>query len=300
MSETCAPIALFTYDRPKHLAQVVEALALNAEAAESPLFVFVDAPKKEAAAPNVEAVRALARGIRGFKSKEVVEQATNRGIAASIIEGVGRLTAEFGRVVVLEDDLVPSPFFLRYMNSALRAYADDERIVSVHAYSYPVAAALPDTFFLRGADCWGWGTWRRGWDLFERDGRKLLAALEQKRLTEDFDFGGAYPYTQMLRDCIAGRNDSWAVRWYASAFLRGKLTLYPGSAQVRNIGADGSGFHVGSTEVFDNPTWGRELKVGGVPVEESAAARRAFAAYLARLQPSRAAGMLGRVRKLLL
>ena len=169
----------------------------------------------------------------------------------------------------------------------------------MHAYSYPIAGELPETFFLRGADCWGWATWKRGWDLFEPDGRKLLSELERQQLTRSFDFEGSYPYTQMLRDCIAGMNDSWAIRWYGSAFLHRKLTLYPGSSQVQNIGADGSGTHVGSTRSFENSEWGRALEVGNIRVEESQEARRAFAAYLAGLRPSMATRVLSRLRRLM-
>jgi hypothetical protein len=163
-----------------------------------------------------------------------------------------------------------------------------------------VNRTLPQTFFLRGADCWGWATWKRGWDLFEQDGRKLLSELEGRQLTRSFDFDGSYPYTQMLRDCIAGANDSWAVRWYASAFLLGKLTLYPGSAQVQNIGADGSGTHVGSTRRFENPDWGRPILVGGVPVEESLLARRAFARFLGGSQPSMTRRLFSSLKRLML
>ena len=293
-----APIALFAYNRPAHLARVAQALSANAEAAASRLFVFSDAPKREADRGGVAEVRAQARALRGFASVELVEQRENQGVARSITGGVARLTAEFGRAIVLEDDLLPSPHFLGYMNRALETYAEDERVISVHAYSYPVAEPLPRTFFLRGADCWGWATWKRGWDLFERDGRKLLDALEQKDLARDFDFGSAYPYSRMLRDAIEGRNDSWAIRWYASAFLQGKLTLYPGSSQVQNIGADGSGIHVGSTHSFQHAAWGAPIEVGGIPVEESPVARQAFAEYLAGLRPSMATRVLRSLRRL--
>ena len=293
-----APIALFAYNRPDHLARVAQALARNPEAIASPLFVFSDAPKKEAAVEAVREVRALAHRTKGFASVEVIEQSANQGVARSIIQGVTRLTADFGRVIVLEDDLQPSPHFLRYMNDALHAYADDERVISIHAYTYPVSGELPETFFLRGADCWGWATWSRGWALFEPDGSKLLKELEARNLTREFDFDGAYGYTQMLRDCIAGRNDSWAIRWYASAFLRGRLTLYPGSAQVRNIGADGSGVHVSKTQLFENADWGRELAVGGIPVAPSVRARQAFASYLRGLRPSIASRVLRRFKRL--
>jgi hypothetical protein len=134
--------------------------------------------------------------------------------------------------------------------------------------------------------------------LYEPDGGKLLNALKHSDRAREFDFGGAYPYSRMLRDANEGRNDSWAIRWYASAFLLGKLTLYPGSSQVQNIGADGSGIHVGSTRSFQHAAWGAPLKVGGIPVEESPAARRAFATYLAGLRPSMATRVLRGLRRL--
>jgi hypothetical protein len=293
-----APIALFAYNRPDHLARVAQALSANPEAATSHLFVFSDAPKRDVDAPSVASVRARGRQLDGFASVEVIEQQSNQGVARSVTAGVAKLTSEFGRAIVLEDDLLPSPHFLRYMNRALDVYATDERVISVHAYSYPIEAPLPTTFFLRGADCWGWATWKRGWKLFEPDGRKLLHALERQGLLREFDFGGAYPYSRMLRDAIVGRNDSWAIRWYASAFLHGKLTLYPGSSQVQNIGADGSGIHVGSTSSFQHAAWGAALEVGNIPVEESRAARQGFARYLAGLRPSIATRVLRGLRRL--
>ncbi len=293
-----APIALFVYNRPDHLIRVAAALAHNREASATKLFIYSDAPKSATAKEKVEAVRSVARTITGFQSVDVVEQSVNLGVARSVVQGVSRLAEQFGKVIVLEDDLLPSRHFLGYMNTALDRYENDDRVVSVHAYSYPVRDQLPETFFLRGADCWGWATWKRGWDIFEEDGRKLLGELTRRKLTYDFDFNGSYPYTQMLRDCIDGKNDSWAIRWYASAFLLGKLTLYPGSAQVQNIGADGSGIHVGAIRSFEHQQWGEPVSVGNVPVHESESSRRAFAIYLSGLRSSPVKRALSRVASL--
>ena len=143
----------------------------------------------------------------------------------------------------MEDDLVTSPHFLQYMNESLDLYQQEERVISIHAYMYPVKEELPETFFLRGADCWGWATWKRSWQLFESDGAKLLEQLNSQNLTREFNFNGSYPYVRMLKDQIKRRNNSWAIRWYASAFLANRLTLYPGASLVQNIGHDGSGVH---------------------------------------------------------
>ena len=290
-----APIALFAYNRPWHLEQVLEGLRRNPEAGASDLHIYSDAPKDSLAVRAVEEVRRRIRQAGGFRSVSIVEQDANIGISRSVISGVSDLMQRFGRAVVLEDDLVPSPYFLRYMNDALDAYEHDARVVGVHAYSYPVKEPLPETFFLRGADCWGWATWARGWQVFEPDGLRLLSELRAREITREFDLDGDYPFTRMLEDQIDGRNDSWAVRWHASAFLRGLLTLYPGCSQVQNIGADGSGSNVGRTREFQHESWGGPVNVGGIALEESLASRRAFGHYLRNAGRSLPRRLLARV-----
>lgn len=296
-----APIALFAYNRLTHLRQTVEALAENDRATQSDLFVFSDGPRNPGVAEAVQQVRDWLPSIRGFKSVSVVMRPQNLGLASSIISGVTELVNRYGRVIVLEDDMVTSKYFLQYMNDALELYEGEEQVVSVHGYVYPVSTKLPDTFFLRGADCWGWATWRRGWNLFERDGRKLLKELEARALCRDFDFEGTAHYTNMLRMQIEGRNDSWAVRWYAAAFLAGKLTLYPGRSLVYNIGNDGSGQHCGVTDIYRSQVASAPVRVGTARLQEDGAARAAFVQYFSRSAGwrGRLASLVGRVRQFL-
>jgi hypothetical protein len=280
-----APIALFAYNRPLHLRRVVDALLLNPEARQSELFIFCDGARSTGDAAKVDEVRSYARQISGFASIHRIEREQNYGLSRSLIEGISKICQDRGRVIVLEDDIVTPPYFLRFMNAGLDLYRDDERVASIHGYIYPIAG-LPETFFLRGADCWGWATWKRGWDMFEANGSVLLDELESRKLTHRFDMDGAYPYTRMLKAQIAKRNDSWAIRWYASTFLRDKLTLYPGRSLVLNIGTDGSGTHYTtdmglSGEVADAP-----ISVGPLPVEENEVARRKIISFLKDAQPS--------------
>lgn len=282
VSRTWAPIALFAYNRADHLRRTVEALARNEGASESDLHIFSDGPRNEAAVARVAEVRAWLPLITGFKSVRVVNRDRNLGLAQSIIGGVTELLARHERLIVLEDDMVTSAFFLRYMNEALELYAGADEVASVHGYVYPVQEQLPETFFLRGADCWGWATWRRAWSLFEPDGEKLLAELERCGGEQDFDFGGTAGYTNMLRKQIAGSNDSWAVRWYAAAFLAGKLTLYPGRSLIQNIGNDGSGQHKSSTTGFNVELAVHPIALQRQPRVEDPGARRAFENYFRR------------------
>jgi hypothetical protein len=279
-----APIALFVYNRPEQLRRTVEALKRNLLAKSSDLIIFSDAPKSEEQAEKVCEIRQYIHQINGFQSVNIIEREANFGLARSIIDGVTAIVSEYGRIIVLEDDMVTSRYFLTYMNDALDLFASDERVISIHGYVYPVGRPLPDAFFLRGADCWGWATWRRGWACFNSDGQFLLDELKRSKLVRAFDYNGVYPFSKMLKDQIKGVNDSWAVRWYASAFLAGKLTLYPSRSLVHNIGIDNSGTHCGeaaelSAELSDIPI---DLKY--IDVKPSQEGRQAFEAFFEQMQ----------------
>ena len=279
-----APIALFAYHRPDHLARVLQALRANPEARESDLVAYSDGPKHPGHEAGVEAVRVQLRELDGFRSLRVVERDRNMGLAKSIIAGVSELVEAHGEVVVVEDDLVVSPDFLRYMNQGLERYRHEENVASIHGYRYPLASTSTSSFFIRGADCWGWATWRRAWKVFEPDSRVLLARLRHRKLERHFDFDGTYGYVRMLQDQIEGRVDSWAIRWYASAFLADMVTLYPRESLVENIGHDGSGSHCDPSDRYRVEIASSGELRWPEKVEEDQAMRREFARYFRSIQ----------------
>jgi hypothetical protein len=274
-----APIVLFVYNRPGHTRKTVEALANNMLASESELFIYSDYPKDAAANDKVKEVREFIKTVQGFKSITIVERNKNLGLAASIIDGVTHIVNQYGKIIVLEDDIVTSPYFLTFMNDALILYENDQRVISIHGYVYPVKKELPDFFFLKGADCWGWSTWKRGWDIFNPDGEYLLKETKRKNLEKEFNFNDSFDFTGMLQNQINGNISSWAIRWYASAFLANKYTLYPGKSLVENIGFDGTGTHCGETERFKSNLLSRYIPVMLIPVENSNKAKKTFAQY---------------------
>lgn len=273
-----APVVLFVYNRLKHTSLTVEALQKNDLAQESDLIIFSDSFKDERDRESVLEVRKFLSSITGFKSIKIIKRFENYGLSKSVISGVTEVISKYGKVIVLEDDIVTSPYFLRYMNRALDMYENEDLVISIHGYVYPVKDILPETFFIKTADCWGWATWERGWSLFETDSQKLLSELKEKKLTREFDFNNSISYTKMLKNQINGVVDSWAIRWYASAFLKNKLTLFPGRSLVHNIGFDFSGRHCDSTSVFDTVI-GDKIDLEKIKVEEDMAARKKFEEY---------------------
>ena len=280
---TLSPILLFVYNRPAHTRRALESLLRNAEAARSRLIVYSDAAKTAADEPLVAEVRRLVHGIKGFAEVEIVLREKNWGLARNIIDGVTRATDTYGRVIVLEDDLVVAPYFLRFMNEALEVYKDEPKVGHIQACDFTQDPSLPDTFLILFTGSCGWGTWQRAWQHFCPDGQVLLDQLEARHLTRRFDFGGKYPFTRMLRRQIAGRNNSWAIRWNASLCLKGILSLNVGRSLVQNEGFDGSGTHCGGGGLHSSLLYQQPLPVTRItPVVENEAARRAFARYYAR------------------
>ena len=276
------PVALFVYNRINHTKQTVEALQKNHGACKTTLYVYSDGPKNNDDKAGVSAVRSYVKNISGFADVILIEREQNLGLANSLIKGISEVLGAKESIIVLEDDLVTSPYFLQFMKDALRYYERDERVAAIHGYTFPLKTTLPETFFMRHTGCWGWGTWRRGWDLFETDGQSLLDQLQQLQLTTSFDMNGAYPYTQMLRNQVNGSVDSWAVRWHASTFIKDKLTLYPGTSLVKNIGHDGSGAHCTNSLLYDVNLTKSRVTVSSIPVCEDQNVTKQLEAYFRR------------------
>jgi GT2 family glycosyltransferase len=178
-----APIAIFSFNRPEHLKKTIEALAANSLAKDSPLYIFSDAARSEKDIPLVNEVRKIINTVQGFSEVHAILRDANLGLADSISSGVTMLMEKFGKAVILEDDIVTSPYFLEYMNTALELYKDNERVMHISGFMPPInTQGLPETFFLSQASCWGWATWASRWKFFERNPSALIDEFDQKKI----------------------------------------------------------------------------------------------------------------------
>jgi len=277
-----APIALFTYARVNHTRQAVESLLSNKEAAESDLYVFSDGPKNESKELAVKENREYIHTIQGFNSIHIIEREKNWGLANSLIAGITEIVNKYGRVIVVEDDLILSPYFLKFMNEALDMYKDDDRVSAISAFLNPIDCQAPNTFFLRYFACWGWATWDRAWKILNTDTKALLKQIRWK--TKEFNVGGYGGFYGMLYCQKVGLVDSWAVRFYASSFLANKLVLFPGKSMAIQTGLDGSGTHskMGDTVYNSIQLSMNPILLADIPVEENRAMYQAYSRYYSR------------------
>lgn len=257
--ENLAPIALFVYNRLEHTKKTIEALKKNYLAEESELFIFSDGGKL-GDEENVEKVRAYIKNVRGFKNVHIIERENNWGLAKSVITGVTNVINDFGKIIVLEDDIVCSSFFLEFMNRALFKYQACSNVFSVSAYSYLAneeSEGIPDTYFLKLVCSWSWATWKSKWEYFDSNALGCRRLKWDRKLRKQFNYDNANDWCSMLMMqmriqmkylIFPPKIDSWAIRWYWSVFKHKGLTLFPRESLVENIGFDGSGVHCGKIE----------------------------------------------------
>lgn len=281
-----APIALFVYNRPNHTERTIKFLQQNELASESRLFIFSDGAKTVADESKINDVRDFIRSIDGFKSVKIIESPTNMGLANSVIAGVNQLTNEYGKVIVFEDDLISSPFTLRYFNEALALYEHEEKVMHIGAYMYPLQNTyLPETFFYRAATSWGWATWGRAWKNFNPDINDLMSKFDKDKKNE-FSIEGTMNFWKQIQEFKSGKNNSWAIRWYASIFLKNGLTLNPTHSLINNIGHDGSGIHSGLSDIYNVIINPKPIKEFPTVIAENEVAYQAIKQFLANRKGS--------------
>lgn len=245
-----APIVLFVYNRPDHTQKTLDALQKNTLAKHSLLFIFSDAAKNESVQGKVNEVRELIFNVAGFKNVVVFKQEKNIGLANSIISGVTEIIDKYGKIIVLEDDLVTSPYFLKFMNDALDFYENNEKVWHISGWNYPIEKeGLQDVFLWRTMNCWGWATWSDRWNHFNKDTVQVINEFSVSDI-KLFNLDGVEDFWGQVLDNKTGKINTWAIYWYAMIFKNDGLCLSPTQTFVDNIGLDGSGVHCGANEAY--------------------------------------------------
>ena len=250
--DTLAPIILFVYNRPEHTKKTILALQNNSLSPNSELFIYADAAKNETAQVEVDQVWEVISNVSGFKNVTIIKQERNIGLANSIISGVSEVVAKYGKIIVLEDDLVTSPHFLKYMNDALNFYSNKKEVWHVSGWNYPISDdELGDAFLWRTMNCWGWATWADRWQHFEKNTEQLIDIFSKDEISK-FNLDGFENFWDQVLANKTGKINTWAIYWYATIFKNRGLCLNPTQTYVDNIGLDGSGEHCGTSYAYES------------------------------------------------
>lgn len=242
-----APVVLFVYNRPDHTRQTLQALKSNKLSEKTKLFVFADGAKKDANAATLEKISRVREIIHSEKwcgEVEIIEAIENKGLAQSIKEGVTSVMEKFGKVIVMEDDLITSSAFLTYMNKALDYYQTRQSVFSISAYSYPPNKfVVPrdyeyDVFVSLRNGSWGWGTWSDRWE--KVDWKVSSYPIMNQEMKEALNRGGDDVF-ELLEGQQTGKLNIWSIQFTMAHFKNHAISILPCISYVDNIGMDGSG-----------------------------------------------------------
>ena len=241
-----APTVVFAYNRPNHLRRTLRALSENHGADNTDVFVFVDGPKSGDGRTVQEEVISAAKSFESsFKSMTLNVSEKNKGLAGSIIGGVGEIIEKFGRVIVVEDDSVSAKTFLNFMNDALDFYENDPEIWSIGGYTVPMT--LPADYKCgviktQRSSSYAWATWKDRWDKIDwevSDYSSFKKSISDRR---QFNLWGS-DRSGMLDNQMNGTINSWAIRFDYAMFRNNMYNIVPAQSLIQSIGRDGSGTH---------------------------------------------------------
>ena len=256
-----SPIVLFVYNRPWHTQQTIEALQKNELASKSELFIYADGAKNDKVVNQVAQVRRYIKTISGFKKVTIIERDKNWGLANSIVDGVTYIVNKYGRIIVLEDDIVTSPYFLQFMNDALEFYQNEDKVWHISGWNYPLTFSNNcDVYLYRVMNCWGWATWADNWQFFERNTDKFIKDFSKSDI-DRFNLDDTNNWWRQVILNQQGRIITWAIYWYATIFKKNGLCLNPVHSFVKNIGFNGGGTHCNDSNYQDNETLNDKSKI---------------------------------------
>ena len=274
-----SPIALFCHKNLDKLKITVECLKNNIGAEHSEIFIFSDGAKNSEELKQIEIVRDYIKSIKGFKRNHIIESSINLGISQSIIHGINYVLALHDQVVVIEEDILTTPYFLSFINESLYLYRNDLNVAAIHGFTPDFNWNLGETYFAIGPNNSGWGTWQRSWSHFNDSPTYLYNNLLQWDLVSEVNrFYQTNFITGKLKDIIDNNVESWDTCWHVSAFLNNMYTLYPGKSLVKHI--DEQPFDNKEFDFVTDPSLcDRKIDIRRIPIEEKYQTIEAYKNY---------------------
>lgn len=301
-NESLAPIVLFTYNRLWHTKQTIEALQRNILAQESELFIYSDGAGNNCSAEAVNSVREYIRSINGFKKVTVIERQRNLGLADSIIDGVTEIVKRYGKVIVLEDDIVTNEYFLTFMNNALKKYSSQKVVWHISGWNYPMNVnGLDDIFFWRLMNCWGWATWSDRWQYYDKNINSIIQKFSREDI-DKFNLDGVENFYAQILNNKSQKISTWAIFWYATIFKKNGLCLNPKRTLVENIGNDNSGTNCNLTDMYTSSFLDKHLPniESNIAIRENEIAVRHLKDFYRRNNPSLLKRLLRKLKSLVI
>lgn len=251
-----APILIPTLSRDRHIKRLIESLMENPWAKYTEIYVAVDFSKsdkyREGRSNILKYMQTI--DVSKFRAVHVIEREKNYGAFGNIDALQNEISEKYDRFISIPDDMEVSPNFIEYMDRCLEKYENDEDVIAVCGYNWPVKWDVSGgaTCFKQNMTCtvWGIGYWSRKYDKVRKDVEsgammnKLSNVIKEKK------------YLNMIDVCKKEYIEAACYKWnYGHQWLMNlsdiglraylavydKLAIVPVTSKCRNYGFDGSG-----------------------------------------------------------
>ena len=244
-----SPLAFFAFNRPYHTYRSLDSLCKNKISIDTEIFAFIDGPRNNNEIHLIDNVEKIINSFsKNFKKITIIRSDQNLSSGSNKRIGINNILSKYDSIIVLEDDICVSTYFLDYMNSAIRKYKNHKEVWHINGFNFPNNSILNhDAFFTRSMQFWGWATWQDRWFRFNEDPLAsdpfyLQSKFDRKAIKSlNLDLEHDINWSQVLANADGKLLNTLAIFWQVFIFMKKGLCLAPRISLTKNIGYDGSG-----------------------------------------------------------
>ncbi|MCJ8211029.1 glycosyltransferase [Mucilaginibacter sp. RS28] len=242
MADQSTVLAVFCYKRASKLKRCIDALLTNPECADMDIIFFSDGYKNEKDRAGVLETRDYINSITGFRN--VIKHFRDRNFSTgpNFRTGLTYLAENYEQFIVVEDDLIVAPNYVKYLLDALKFYKNDQSVFCCTGFVYPVTPEAfnyqYDSIVYQRFCSYGWGGWADRFKNVVWDEQELQQMMDTRpgfkaRLNaEGYDLG------RMLKKQINGDISTWDIQLQVHVAENHLKVIYPILSKVNNIGFD--------------------------------------------------------------
>jgi hypothetical protein len=228
------------------------------------LFIGADGPRadKPGEKEKCEATRQLVLDMIDWDCEvKTLFRDENLGCGLAVSQAITWFFEHVEMGIILEDDCYPSIAFFKYIEINLILFKDSLDVYHISGSSpYLRKRYYLENMVSKYSNVWGWGTWKRAWDIFEYKRISFEHSLFIK-YNLSFTQTEITHWENQAKALKNKRINSWAYRWQFCIWENGKYSIFPNLNLVSNIGFGTESTHTNSTE---SPLANRKILHGSI------------------------------------
>ena len=231
-------VLLLIWRRPSHVKKVINSLRIVSP---KKIYISSDGPIKDNLKNKelVEATREIVLKEINWDCEKILNFShENKGCRIGVSEGIDWFFSYEEEGIILEDDCVPNEDFFYFCQNLLKKYRNNDNIWAICGNGYQDNKSKNSYFFSRYLDVWGWATWRRCWNSYDKDIKSWKQNKYSSKLKNVFENTRELKYWNKIFDDLyyKGIPDTWDYQFQYQIFINSGMTCMPYINSVQNIG----------------------------------------------------------------